>query len=92
VFFVTKERLWIIYEALKIVFIINEFASAFFFVIYPSLPILRFANEKDSAFVSCNYTRSNRFKMSVQSQNVFTIFDDYSCALACPAGGASGRA
>ena len=53
---------------------INEkFSSAFFFVFHKTSTSLKNANEKDSASMSCNWTRSNSFKASFQIQDVFTI-------------------
>jgi len=49
-------------------------------------------NEKDSAFISFALNEASCFELSVQMQDVFTTFDDCSCALARPAGGASNRA
>jgi len=44
---------------------------------------LKIANEKDSAFMSFALREATALKLSVRIQDVFTNFDDCSCALAC---------
>jgi len=61
-----------------------EYSSAFFFVFYSSLTSLKIANEKDSASMSFKKHEATVFKLPVRKQNVFTCFDDCSCALARP--------
>jgi len=50
------------------------------------------SNEKDSASMSPEHHAATTPSYQFDKKNVIAKYNDSSCALACPAGGASGRA